>query len=202
MIQEPYLSVLTLSDFQRSNLHCLRLSNPYGLFPSAAKRVQPGVWISRGVIIHPSATIVPSVFLSEYSQVGDGAQIGPEVIVEGRCVIDKGTSIKKSIICRESYVGESLEIRNSIIDHNTLVNLSHKSHVQVADEFILGHLKSPLHHIHLSSLFMRGAAFMGIVALSPLFVFLVARYGLSSQEVLQLPASPHKKSGRPSFYYV
>ncbi len=193
IIQKPFFSVLSASDLQRSNLHCLRLARPCALFPSATRRVQPGLWISKGVVIHPSAMILPPVFLSEYAQIGEGAQIGPEAIVEAHCVIDKGSSVKKSVICRGSYVGESLEVRNSIVDHNTLINFSHKSHVQVPDEFILGELKTPMHRVHLSSLLIRTMAFIGLISMAPLLVFLIARYGLTRTEVLKLPASGHRQ---------
>ena len=193
VIQEPFLSVLSVADLQRSNLHCLRLADPFALFPSAARRVQPGVWISRGVVIHPTATIIPPVFLSEYSQVREGAQVGPEAIVESRCVIDKGSLVKKSIVFRDSYVGESLEVRNSIIDHNRLINLSHKSHIHIMDEFILSQLRSPWHRFHFFSLFVRAAAFIGLITFAPWLILLMVTCGLTRKKVLQLPASHQKR---------
>ncbi len=195
-IQEPFLSALSVAELQRSNLHCLRLADPFALFPSAARRVQAGVWISRGVVIHPTATIIPPVFLSEYAQVRDGAQIGPEAIVEGRCVIDKGSVIKKSIICRDSYVGEALAVRNSIVDHNMLLNLSHKSHIHLADEFILSQLKPPLNRFEISGYFFRAITLAGLIAIAPLLVLLITTCGLTSKKVLKLPTSIHRRKWR------
>lgn len=186
---DPYLSTRTLKELRDANQKLIMQNDSPLLFPSTAKKVEEGVWISRSVSLHPSVNITPPVFIGENCQIKKGVQLGPNAIIENNCIIDTQSIVENSLVCQRSYVGEKLEVRNSIIDRNLLINLSLDSHVMIKDDFILGEVASlPFNHyplIILESLF----ASLLLVILFPIFLIMLCTSRLCREKMLLLPAS-------------
>lgn len=85
------------------------------------KKIRPGLWCDEDVELSPEAQIEGAVYLGFGSRVKEGAVIyGPSVvrdftIVEGRAHIDR------SIIWRNSYIGERAELRGAIVGRQCTV---------------------------------------------------------------------------------
>jgi lipopolysaccharide/colanic/teichoic acid biosynthesis glycosyltransferase len=72
------------------------------------------------VRIHPSASLVPPVYLGENCEVGEGARLGPQVFVGRDCVIDHRAALTNSVVLPGSYVGEGLEAEDALVDRDRL----------------------------------------------------------------------------------
>ena len=63
--------------------------------------------------------------------------------MENNCIVDAGSLIQDSIIFQKSYIGEALGIKDSIVDRNLLINLTHGTSIHIEDDFILSELSPP-----------------------------------------------------------
>jgi NDP-sugar pyrophosphorylase family protein len=103
----------------------------------------PKLWVSRNVVIQPSAKIVPPVYLGPNCRIGPAARIGPNVVISGNSVIDAHTSIQNSLITSGSYIGERLELNETIVDRNLLVNVRLGTGLTITENFLLGRMAEP-----------------------------------------------------------
>jgi len=182
------LSVQTLHDWQMSNHRMLTEHSPKNSFPATARMIEPGIWVSRATVLHPSVMMKPPLFIGENCQVMEGAQIGPDVVIENHCIIDKRSSILRSLICERSYVGEGLEVYRSIVDQHTLLNLTLGTAVNISDDFILCNVAPPALRLQATRLVERVSAFLLLIILSPLVAAGSCCYGLKSTPKVRLPA--------------
>lgn len=189
----PFLSAKNLPQLKKSNLRLLRFKKSPVLFPSSSRMVEPGIWISRGVSMHPSVKIVPPVFIGEYCQIKEKSQIGPYAVIENNCIIDNGSLIERSLILSHSFVGESLEIKNSIVDRNLLINLSFETVLRIRDDFILGEISTPKVGNSLINFLEKITAAIILVIFSPIFLILLFSLSIVKKKMLQIPASIHRE---------
>lgn len=190
----PYLSAKTLKDLKKSNQIFIRKRHTFNHFPSTARMVEPGIWISRAVSLHPDVKIVAPAFIGEDCQIKSAVEIGPYTIIENNCVIDNSSIIKNSLICQKSYVGEGLEIYDSIVDRNLLINLSHDTKITLHDDFILCELSPPPHLKSCSyRLIEKLLALFLLCLISPFYLFIRLFTPLKREKMLHLPASTERE---------
>lgn len=129
------LGVHTEAEFIASQRAALEKRIPDLMF--SGREVQEGIWIARNVTLHPTATLIPPVYLGENSRIGAGIRLGPNVVVVRDCVLDSGTTVADSAILPGSYVGQALELDHVIVDRNRLANVHVGGEIVVRDDFIL-----------------------------------------------------------------
>jgi len=133
------------------------LWNSYAGMIDATKRVMDGggpallvagrvqderVWIGRNVSLHPTTHIEPPVFIGADCEIGERVRLGPYVAIEGNCVLDRGCSVRESLVCRSTYVGEELELDQAVVGFRMIANARHNVVVPVPDDFLLGSLRT------------------------------------------------------------
>lgn len=185
----PSLSAQTLEELKKTNQRLIEHKPEEYIFPNTARMIEPEVWISRAVSLHPTAKIIPPVFLGEECQIKGGAQIGPYAIVENRCIIDRGSVIHHTLVCRRSYVGEGLEIHNSIVDRNLLINLRLDTNISVHDDFILSELTVPSFSKYFEAFLEKLLALFFFVVTFPVFLILLCSNHIRRDKMLLLPAA-------------
>jgi NDP-sugar pyrophosphorylase family protein len=185
--KNPVMEAVSFGGWQNANTAVIQQRTSSAAFPSSSRMVEPGIWLSRATAIHPTATITPPVFIGDHCQILEGANIGPNVIIENHCIIDRQSVVENSIICQQSYVGRSLEIRDAVVDRNTLINLSLETAVTIHDDFILAHLAPPPVSQQLFGIFERILALGMLLVLAPIAVLFTLFWGLKSTKVVKLP---------------
>jgi carbonic anhydrase/acetyltransferase-like protein (isoleucine patch superfamily) len=186
---QAILSGIDFDQFHHSNIQFLISPPEECMFPSSARMIEPGIWISRAVSLMPETQILPPVFIGEHCQIKKGAQIGPNAIIENNCIVDSLSVVENSLVCQGSYIGEGLEIRNSIIKRNLLINLSLDTCLIIKDNFMLSGL-APISLKHYStSLIERVIAAIVLALLSPLYLLMKCIYSTNRLPVVLLPAS-------------
>lgn len=188
-----FLSVKTLKDLQASNLKLLQTESSSLFMPSTVKMVEPGIWIGRGAVLHPTAEIRPPVYIGEQSHINPYASIGPYTVIGSECLIDAGSSIDRSLITKRSYVGQGLQIHNAIINENRLIDLTHNTHMSLQDPTLLAKLETPSFQQFLLKLIGRTAALSLILLFSPIYAFLYLTHPTVKKEVISLPAPRAKE---------
>lgn len=151
-----------------------------GLMISGIER-QPGIWISRNVEVHPTATLTPPLYIGANCRINRGARLGPDVVIGAGCLIDSRTTMERSLALGGTYIGEGLELNDAIVNHNLLLNVRLGTTVNIADNFLLGGLEQRLHegwlHRGLESLL----ACLIILVSFPLLLLSILYYALTQR---------------------
>jgi NDP-sugar pyrophosphorylase family protein len=195
-IVRKFLSTQTFQDLKSSNMTMLTYTDSLHLFPSSAQKVEKGIWISRAVSLHPNAILKAPIFIGEQCQIKAGVQLGPNVVIESNCIIDQCSQITNSVICQKSYIGENLEIHDSLVNRNLLINLTYDTLIHLEDDFILSGL-SQLPLIHYPFRFLaRFFALLLFILLFPIFLYLKITSSLKKIPMIRLPAQENPRRWR------
>lgn len=148
-----------------------------GAFPDLlcnAREAAPGIRIERNVSLHPTAQLIPPVFIGENVQIADRVKLGPNVVISPNCIVDSQAVVKEALVLSGSYIGETLEVERAIVRRNRIINLAIGGAVDVADDFILGNIGDLGLGIRLRNLFWRLVAAIVLTGSLPVTLILVA----------------------------
>jgi lipopolysaccharide/colanic/teichoic acid biosynthesis glycosyltransferase len=116
----------------------LELSQRFpGLF-FGGREVETGVWLSRNVALHPTVQIYPPVYVGENCTIGPGVRLGPNTVVGNDCMLDGHSIVTNAVVFPGSYVGEGVEVAESLVDKNRLIIAHIGEEVVIKENFILG----------------------------------------------------------------
>jgi len=96
-----------------------------------------GVWIGKGSRLSPSARLRSPVFIGQNVLVGENADIGPNVMIGDGCIVDADCRMEDCILLPNTYVGEGLEARGTILAGDRLVNARMGVTIRVPDPVLL-----------------------------------------------------------------
>lgn len=187
---------LSVRDFgEWLNAHQRVLEKQFTGLLLTGREVEPGIWLSRNVTLHPTAAIVAPVCVGENSAIGAGVKLGPHAVVGNDCVLDSRCTVSNSVVLPGSYVGPALELTDALVDRNRLVNARLGGVVTVAEDFLLGSLADRHLQRWLTSLMARGFALLLLLLASPVLLLTIlclriARRGpvVYKREAVRLPA--------------
>jgi lipopolysaccharide/colanic/teichoic acid biosynthesis glycosyltransferase len=173
-------------------------SVPAGLQVSA-REVEPGIWLSRNVVLHPDAEVLPPVIIGENCHIEAGATVGPYTVLAEGCVIDCGARLAHTVVCPHSYVGAGVEAKSAIVDEERIVRATAAGSVQVTTKYAVASLTGA----PLAEGAARVLAVMVGITLSLLALPLLAGIGIwlwlfrkgpvfFCQQIVQLPAPPNR----------
>jgi acetyltransferase-like isoleucine patch superfamily enzyme len=159
------------------------------------RQLKPGIWVARNVSVHPTATLEAPVYLGPNSQVGQNAHVGPFAVLAEDCIIGAESCLSDALIGPGTYVGEALEIREAIVDHDRFIDVRLGTWYSVTDKFLLGSLASGKPSHVLRRLTDRVIACLLLVIFSPVLVFtflssLVRKEALLADDVIRIPEGP------------
>ena len=126
-------SLQTCHHSQQVALEEMASSLQFGAFPAG-----PGVWIGRNVNLPKSVQIIPPVIIAANTQIGQFVTLGPHAVISAGCLIDEHSRIRNTLVLSGSYVGRHLQVENSIINHNRLINLTLDTVISTDEAFLLG----------------------------------------------------------------
>jgi len=116
-----------------------------GIIPDllmGGRQLRPGIWMARNVSVHPTATLEAPVYLGPNTQVGQNAHVGPFAVLAEDCIVGAESCLSHALIGPGTYVGEALEIREAIVDHDRFIDVRLGTWYSVTDKFLLGSLAS------------------------------------------------------------
>jgi lipopolysaccharide/colanic/teichoic acid biosynthesis glycosyltransferase len=134
------------------------------------REIEPGIWLSRNVMLHPTAEIFPPVYVGENCRIEAGVKLGPRAVLGHDCVLDTHSTVTNSLVFPGSYVGEGLELAEVIVDKNLLINVRVGGVLTISDITILGSMSdTPLHRL-LGRMFSRTAALVALLLTAPIVI--------------------------------
>lgn len=157
--------VATGADLLAANQRLLR--QPDTLVFTSHVSETPGVYIGRGVAIHPDARIRPPALIGDFSQVLAGAEVGPDVVLGKRTVVGRKAKVSRAIVTEGSYFGELTKVDHAIVVHHRLFGLDTNTRALVTDPFLLGQTNGVPVGDSLQHLLERGIAAGLLAAFAP-----------------------------------
>lgn len=79
------------------------------------KRLRGGIWCEEGAEIAPSAQIYGPVFLGREVKIKEGVIIHGPTAIGDYTVVDNNAHLDRSIVWRNCYIGEGVELRGAIV---------------------------------------------------------------------------------------
>lgn len=95
-------------------------------------------WLGLKAQISPTAKIEYPIYIGENSKILDNAEIKNCSVIGDNTIVAEGATISQSLIIGNTYVGPNVEIEDSIINKNCIINVKRLSKTFVSDPFILG----------------------------------------------------------------
>lgn len=92
-------------EFLEGKVHLAEPGQPLG----------PGIWVGGEVEIAPDAQLYSPLFLGAGVKIKGGVVLRGPVAIGENTIIDSRAQVERSIIWRNSYIGESVELRGSIV---------------------------------------------------------------------------------------
>lgn len=111
-----------------------------------------GIFCGAGTRVDPRSTMMARGIIGRHCDIHPSAKLGGAVVIDDHVVIDRRTTIEDSLILDNSYVGEQLDLRNSIVSKNILINVDTGDVLEITDDFILADLTPDLFNTYLAQL--------------------------------------------------
>lgn len=90
--------------------------------------------------IHPSATIHPPAYIGRHVRVGANAVIGPHAVLCEGAFVDRDALVQNAVVLPHTYIGEGLDLRNSVARGARLANTALETVVEIRDPDLLSAL--------------------------------------------------------------
>jgi hypothetical protein len=105
------------------------------------REFKPGVWVGLHGHISDKARLCAPCWVGDHVYVGPGAVIGPGAILENGAFVESKAEIKSSVIGPSTFVGQYVQVTNSLAWGSTLVNWQTGLENKVSDAFLLCSLR-------------------------------------------------------------
>ncbi|MCM3716816.1 sugar phosphate nucleotidyltransferase [Fictibacillus phosphorivorans] len=89
--------------------------------PFAGKEQEPGIWIGENVVIEEGSMIEGPVSIADGAVIRKGAHVGKLSVVGKNSVVSSGSSLKKTVLWNDVFVGDQCELRGATIANGTKV---------------------------------------------------------------------------------
>jgi lipopolysaccharide/colanic/teichoic acid biosynthesis glycosyltransferase len=113
------------------------------------------------------------LLLGDHCNIEAGASVGPGTIVGDRVIIDRGASVRDSVILSGTYVGAHAEVRDALVKKNWMFQTQRMLHVHLGDDLILGDLEKKTLAGKVGRLLNVVVASIALLATSPLWLALL-----------------------------
>jgi hypothetical protein len=133
-----------------------------------AKELRPGVWTGLRARISPFAELRAPCWIGANAIVESHSVVGPMAILEDRVMVESGVEITNSSVAAETFVGELVEMKNSIANGHILINWKTASCTNVPDAFLMCSLGEHRGGVKSGNWLGRLAALLAMVLTSPL----------------------------------
>ncbi len=118
---------------QLRQAHWDLLDGKVGL-PVEGNPIQEGIWVGEGVDIHPEAEINAPCWFGDNVRIGRGARIGPYTVLASNVEVERQATVHRSIVRRNSFIGESSDLRNTMVARRTII----EAQCEIGDDVVIG----------------------------------------------------------------
>lgn len=99
--------------------------------------IEPGIFVSRNVVIHPTAELTAPVYVGADVEIGRQCHIGPGVALGQRSYIGSDTRIEHAQLGPDSWLGSSLDIERSVAWRGVIWSERYRAEIPIVDAGLL-----------------------------------------------------------------
>lgn len=110
-----------------------------GRFPVVIEgsEIEPGAFLSRNVVIHPTAQIQAPLYIGADVVLGPNSRVGPGVAIGKRSYVGPDCEIAQAQLGPDSWLGASLDIKNAVVWRGLIWSERHQARMPIVDAGLL-----------------------------------------------------------------
>ncbi len=124
----------TAADFRSLTIDALLQKVPIA---PRGREVRPGVWLASEAMVHPTARLVPPVYVGERTQVMPGALVTRCAVLEHCVRISERVVVENATVLPYTRVGAGLELKHCVAGGRCVAHLRHRVAMEVGDGRLL-----------------------------------------------------------------
>lgn len=102
-----------------------------------ASEIEPGIWVSRGARIDPSAKLIAPVLIGHDAVIRAGARVGPDAFIGERAVIEMGAAVSDATVEPGTIVGEGVELLSCVASPKRVTALDGGQSAPLEDSLLI-----------------------------------------------------------------
>jgi NDP-sugar pyrophosphorylase family protein len=126
-----------------ANMACLD-----GRFPRLTEKLRAhrdnDVWLGHHTSVNASSIIMGPTLVGDFSSVRSEVQIGPYSAIGDSAILDNGAQVNSSLVFDHTYVGQQMNVKDSIAAENIIMNIRIGSWAAVTDPFLIADVRGKL----------------------------------------------------------
>jgi mannose-1-phosphate guanylyltransferase/phosphomannomutase len=127
-----------LRAYHRANLDLL--AGRFKGLEVSGRSVALGLSAGRKSMVSPKSLKQGVAYVGANSRVHPDAELLGEVVIGDNVVVDRGATIRDSVILPQTYVGELVEVGNAIVSGDHLIRVDSGAVLKISEAFLLGNL--------------------------------------------------------------
>ena len=116
------------------------LHGEFPLMHTFAQEKAPGIWIGRNANVHPSAKLVPPVYIGTSARIDRDATVGPNAVVSKRDIVGESTIIQNALVGYHTAVGAHLRLNDSVLLGCILHSTTNSTYLRITEPLLADEL--------------------------------------------------------------
>ncbi|HKD68676.1 MAG TPA: NDP-sugar synthase [Candidatus Binataceae bacterium] len=159
--------IASLAQYHRANIDAA--AGRFGALIVPGREVAPGVRLGRQSRLPATAIKGTCIFVGSRCRIDHSAEIMNEVVLNDDVIIDRQSTLRCAVILPHTYVGEMVDVCDSIVSTNYLISVSTGAVTRVVDSFLLSGLKRTGYTTGFASLMHRCLGLLALLISAPLW---------------------------------
>ncbi|GAW91590.1 mannose-1-phosphate guanyltransferase [Calderihabitans maritimus] len=88
------------------------------------QQLKEGIWVGTGTEISPGAQVKGPIIIGNCCKIGEGVVIEPYTVIGDNVILEENSSVKRSIIWNNSYIGKGAALRGTTICNRVTVGVN------------------------------------------------------------------------------
>jgi mannose-1-phosphate guanylyltransferase/phosphomannomutase len=131
--------IASLAQYHRANIDAA--AGRFAGLIVPGREVVSGVRLGRQSRLPGSAIKGSPIFVGSRCRIDRSAELMEDVVINDDVIIDRQSTLRSAVILPHTYIGELVEVSDSIVSTNHLINAATGSVTRVVDSFLLSGLK-------------------------------------------------------------
>ena len=115
-----------------------------------------GVHIGRNVVIEHGTNVKPPVLLQDNTWVARNVKLDGEVIVDSGSYISEGARLRRTVVCRDTFIGQGLDLDGKIVVGRRVIDADTGTWVDLEEPGLARHIPAGLGWLRKIWHFLRG----------------------------------------------
>jgi hypothetical protein len=112
------------------------LSGVFPLTHAFAQEKEPGIWIGRHANVHPTARLIPPVYVGTSAHIERNAVVGPNAVISKRDIVGESTIVENAMVGYHTAVGPHLRLNDGVLLGDMLHSTRNATYLRICDSIL------------------------------------------------------------------